>query len=1614
MSASRVLLQLTVVIYHTYILVEGNAQITVTPFPALIFHGAVQNVPVLSVTATDTDTGQPLQSVALTNSRDSDYFKLIQQPRVPNEWILKVKKTIDKPVGYVFTFSVYGYYNQTPQDRRIQINVTEENEHAPSFEQQEYTFVALRNGLDYNLTDIGTVKAVDADTEIYNKQFHYHILDPHAERYFLVDLETGLIEMTGNIPAGVSNVTFSVTAIDGGSPQRLNTTDVTVIITDLRPPDVFCVAVEESIARVCWKDPTNGSYVMKYELLFKMDDQNATTVPVRVEGVKDETCSIVTGNQLGRNYTFSVRVFNGLEWSPESLQRKVTIEKKGLYGSCPDFSNCSVWEPCQNKGECLVNQDMSYTCNCSKGWGGVNCTDVDLCASAPCRNGGTCVFTGDRNYTCNCPDTHYGNVCEYFNICSTIPCKNDALCMNGNNTFTCICRDHFVGELCETPDPCVPSPCMHGNCSSANNKNFSCSCQNGYFGDLCENEDICALYQPCNQGSCTANNVSSEIADDKYTCSCNVGYRGKRCDNLDMCELTSMNGMELCRNNGTCHYKEISSYNCVCADGFWGAECQYYDPCYDKPCGTGNCKNVSDEEYICECHGGNFGRNCEHFNPCYDKPCHSNIQCLNISDTDYRCICPVERFGKNCEKINGCNINFCHHNSSCLNVTEAGGVECVCQSGYSGKFCDIYDPCLLQPCMNNASCSSSSGEFTCACVSGYRGDKCQYTDPCAENPCWNEGTCVQSATNVTKYRCLCENIFYGTHCENLDFCKLGHDCENGGTCIIQEGREAYEIELRGNLTSSNQVNVTNRPTCVCLHGYSGDRCDKISPCVQSPCGKGHCVQKGEGHVCNCPDGIVRISCEEVFCEIDDSFYDKTGWYTWPRTKAGDTTQVLCRHGPNSIFSTGYASRYCNVDVNGTTFWDIPNTSQCLELQTEDVSQNLRNLATLTKDASGLRSEEIANITSTLEEYFFFSFENIEIAKEMTMVVGNLLDANETVMIESNFKNHSSERLLWLLEEYSKRVNTTGEIVIETENINLQVVNHTVPDTSYSYTPQLEQNNIKRKGGINLKLPAEALTSSDAEEFPRIRLMTFRSSSFFIPEEAPPQEVVMKQWVVSAVVQDRKLENLTTPVEITVKNIEDGVNHSCAYWDIKNRTWSDEGVVTLERGQNYTKCLSYHLTSFAILLDPSPDHALSAEHEQILTYISYIGCGISMLGLILTLITYSIFRCLNREKSGKILMNLCASMLLLNAFFFLGSETSLSLSGDGMCKAAAILLHYFLLTTLTWMLVEAINMYQALITVFTKYSGFFMLKRCIFAWGAPALIVIATVAISVDNYKTTTELCFLSQGNPLAFYIALLGPACLILLINFAVFIMVSRVILKPKFHGQVGRNASDSVTPAQIRGAFTVMTLLGVTWVFGPFAINEAKVVVNYIFTVLNSLQGFLIFVFRCCFNPEVRMAWVMLIKTGKFKRRKGPATAYTSDSTSSKSESKLNGSVNDTMKSNVYNSLGKQRNVLNNDKNLVSKNTNMQAKTSKDLHGYFDDTQRHRGREKRSGSSENTRLYGRNYDNYDRNGFHSNGNHQRRSSDQNAITTIYTGQYNGGVKRHSGLISHQDEFTRL
>jgi len=55
-----------------------------------------------------------------------------------------------------------------------------------------------------------------------------------------------------------------------------------------------------------------------------------------------------------------------------------------------------------------------------------------------------------------------------------------------------------------------------------------------------------------------------------------------------------------------------------------------------------------------------------------------------------------------------------------------------------------------------------------------------------------------------------------------------------------------------------------------------------------------------------------------------------------------------------------------------------------------------------------------------------------------------------------------------------------------------------------------------------------------------------------------------------------------------------------------------------------------------------------------------------------------------------------------------------------------------------------------------------------------------------------------------------------------------------------------------IKGAIVLIVLLGPTWAFGLFYINTHSIVMAYVFTVLNSLQGVFIFVFHCLMNEKV------------------------------------------------------------------------------------------------------------------------------------------------------------------
>lgn len=62
---------------------------------------------------------------------------------------------------------------------------------------------------------------------------------------------------------------------------------------------------------------------------------------------------------------------------------------------------------------------------------------------------------------------------------------------------------------------------------------------------------------------------------------------------------------------------------------------------------------------------------------------------------------------------------------------------------------------------------------------------------------------------------------------------------------------------------------------------------------------------------------------------------------------------------------------------------------------------------------------------------------------------------------------------------------------------------------------------------------------------------------------------------------------------------------------------------------------------------------------------------------------------------------------------------------------------------------------------------------------------------------------------------------------------------------------------AWLRRTAMLLPVLGVTWLFGFLTFISSTVVFHYLFTILNSLQGFFIFVTFCILDDAVSLLWL-------------------------------------------------------------------------------------------------------------------------------------------------------------
>ncbi|XP_034854200.1 adhesion G protein-coupled receptor E3 isoform X3 [Mirounga leonina] len=189
----------------------------------------------------------------------------------------------------------------------------------------------------------------------------------------------------------------------------------------------------------------------------------------------------------------------------------------------------------------------------------------------------------------------------------------------------------------------------------------------------------------------------------------------------------------------------------------------------------------------------------------------------------------------------------------------------------------------------------------------------------------------------------------------------------------------------------------------------------------------------------------------------------------------------------------------------------------------------------------------------------------------------------------------------------------------------------------------------------------------------------------------------------------------------------------------------------------------------------------------------------------------------------------------------------------LCTIIAGALHYLYLASFTWMLLEGLNLFLTArnLTVVNYSSVSKFMKKLMFpvGYGVPAITVAISAVIKSDLYGTPDR-CWLNLDQ--GFIWSFLGPVCAIICVNLVLFLLVLW-ILKRKLS-----SLNSEVSTIQNIRMLTLKTtsqlfILGCTWFLGILQVGPAAHVMAYLFTIINSLQGFFIFLVYCLLSQQVR-----------------------------------------------------------------------------------------------------------------------------------------------------------------
>ncbi|XP_067310556.1 adhesion G-protein coupled receptor G5-like [Pseudorasbora parva] len=453
-----------------------------------------------------------------------------------------------------------------------------------------------------------------------------------------------------------------------------------------------------------------------------------------------------------------------------------------------------------------------------------------------------------------------------------------------------------------------------------------------------------------------------------------------------------------------------------------------------------------------------------------------------------------------------------------------------------------------------------------------------------------------------------------------------------------------------------------------------------------------------------------------------------------------------------------------------------------------------------------------------------------------------------------------DKLKSLVEQMKKNNTNSSAIVMEDiiGILQIQAENTETEDACYS----IEQNMINIldcQSDLNTEFDWSVTVSSEAFDQSRLGnngtafAGVLRFKNMGTKDEIKNYTVLNNE--VYGIMMGANISNLTDNIEIFFTQKDLVGEPSCSSWDGKgNLKWTTSGCETEIIDNNTIKCSCSHLTFFAVLMfPPDVNENITAPYVASLSFISSIGCGISMFFISVALFMHFLLRKAKSNQATKILMNMFVALFLLN-LSFLSNESVANTEDKAACVFIALLMHYSMLATFTWFFIQALHMYLWLIKQNVTITNY-MRKITVCGWTFPAPIVIAVV--SGGGYKTviinttsgkTTKMCWIT--DLLIHYIVNIGYYTLVFIFTTGIFIMiVTKIVQARHIKATDGKRKTFR---KQLMMVLSLFLLFGLTWAVAFFSYGPMLIPSYYIFTVLNSFQGFFLFLYYYSIHKDV------------------------------------------------------------------------------------------------------------------------------------------------------------------